>query len=95
MEEVGVEQPTSRLYKPGLFEAMGEQSKQSYAEEKPSQSHFDAEKLLRSRRCRTISGSSGRPFCVSFSLQGSRDLEEHDQISIVPIWHCNNVFLSF
>jgi hypothetical protein len=95
LEEVGDEQPTSRLYKPGLFEAMGEQSEQSYAEEKPSQSHFDAEKLLRRRRCRIISGSSGRPFCVPFSLQGSRDLEEHDQISLVAIWHCSDVLLSF
>jgi hypothetical protein len=67
LEEVGDEQPTSKLYKPGLFEAMGEQSEQSYAEEKPSKSHFHAEKLLRRRRCRTISGSSGHPF----SLQGS------------------------
>jgi hypothetical protein len=48
-EEVGDEQPISNLYKPGLFEAMGEQSEQIYAEGKPSQSHFDAEKLLRSR----------------------------------------------
>jgi hypothetical protein len=48
-----------------------EQSEQSYAEEKPSQSHFYAGKILRSRRCRAISGSSGRPFCVPFSLQGS------------------------
>jgi hypothetical protein len=78
LEEVGAEQPTSRLYKLGLFEAIREQSEQSYAEEKPSQSQFDAEKLLRRRRCRTISGSSGRPFCVSFSLQGSRDLGEHE-----------------
>jgi hypothetical protein len=78
LEEVGAEKPTSRLCKPGLFEAMGEQSEQSYDEEKPSQSHFDAEKLLRRRRCRTISGSSGCPFCMSFSLQGSRDLGEHD-----------------
>ena len=77
MEEVGGEKPNSRLYKPGLFEAMGEQSEQSYAEEKPSQSHVDAEKLLRWRRCLTISESSGRPFCVLFSLQGSRDLGEH------------------
>jgi hypothetical protein len=78
LEEVGVEKPTSRLYKPGLFEAMNSQSEQSYAGEKPSQSHVDAVKLLRRRRCRTISGSSGHPFCVSFSLQGSRDLDEKD-----------------
>jgi hypothetical protein len=94
LEEVGAEQPTSRLYKPGLFEAMESQSEQSYAEEKPSQSQFDAEKLLRRRRCRTISGSSGRPFCVPFSLQGSRDLGEQDQISLVAIWHCSDVLLS-
>jgi hypothetical protein len=94
LEEVGGEQPTSRLYKPGLFEAMEEQSEQSYAEEKPSQSHVDAVKLLRRRRYRTISGSSGRPFCVSFSLQGSRDLGEQDQISLVTIWHCSDVLLS-
>jgi hypothetical protein len=89
LEEVGDDQPTSRLYKPGLFEAMREQSEQSYAEEKPSQSHFDAEKLLRWKRCQIISGSFGRPFCMSFSLQGSRDLGEEDQISLVSIWHCS------
>jgi hypothetical protein len=96
-EEVGDEQPTSQLYNQGLFEAIGTEghSEQNYAEEKPSQSHFEAEKLLRRRRCRTISGSSGRPFCVSFSLHGSRDLEEHDQISLVAIWHCSDVLLSF
>jgi hypothetical protein len=71
LEEVGGEKPTSRLYKPGLFEAIREQSEQSYAEENPSQSQFDAEKLLRRRRCRIISGSFGHPFCVPFSLQGS------------------------
>jgi hypothetical protein len=70
LEEVGDEQPTSRLYKPGLFEAMREKSEQSYAKENPSQIHVDAEKLLRRRRCRIISGSFGRSFCVSFSLQG-------------------------
>jgi hypothetical protein len=98
-EEVGDEQPTSDLYKPGLFEAMEDsqkkQSEQSYVEEKPSQSHFYAGKPLRSRRCRAISGSSGHPFCVSFSLQGSRDIEEQDQISIVANWHCCDVLLSF
>jgi hypothetical protein len=30
-----------------------------------------------------------------FSLQGSRDLGEHDQISLVSIWHCSDVLLSF
>ena len=61
----------------GFLDAMKplEQSMQSYTEGKQSQIHFDAEKLLRRRRCRTISGRSRRPFCVSFSLQGSRDLE--------------------
>ena len=57
MEEVGDEQPTSRLYKPGLFEARGEQSEQSYAEEKPSQSHVDVEKLLR----RSVGSFLGAP----------------------------------
>jgi hypothetical protein len=95
LEEVGAEQPTSRLYKPGLFEAMGEQSEHSYDEEKPSQSPFDAEKLLRRRRCRTISGSFGCSFCMPFSLQGSRDLGEHDQISLLSIWHCSDVRLRF
>jgi hypothetical protein len=97
LEEVGDEQLTSQLYNQGLFEAREQHwghSEQNDAEEKPSQSHFDAEKLLRRRRCRTISGSSGRPFCVSFSLHGSRDLEEHDQISLVAIWHCSDVLLS-
>jgi hypothetical protein len=81
LEEVGDEQPTSKLYNPGMFEAIGRHSEQNYAKEKPSLSHFEAEKLLRRRRCRTISGSSGHPFCVPFSLHGSRDLEEHDQIT--------------
>jgi hypothetical protein len=85
--EVGAEQPNSRLYKLGLFDARRGQSEQSYAEGKLSQSQFDAEKLLRRRRCRTISGSSECPFCMLFSLQGSRDLGEHDQISLVAIWH--------
>jgi hypothetical protein len=44
---------------------------------------FYAGKLLRSRRLRAISGSSGHPFCVSFLLLGSRDLEEHDHINLV------------
>jgi hypothetical protein len=93
LEEVGAEQPTPRLYKPGLFEANGSHSEYSYAKEKPSQSQFDAEHLLRRRRCRTIFGSSGRLFCVLFSLQGSRDLGEQDQISLVAIWNCRNVLL--
>ena len=95
MEEVGDEKPTSRIYKLGLFEAMREQLEKSYAEENPSQSHVDAEKLLRRRRCRIISGNFGHLFRVPFSLHGSRDLEEHDQISLVAIWHCSNVLLSF
>jgi hypothetical protein len=95
LEEVGAEQPTSRLYKLGLFEAMGEQSEQSYDEEKKSQIHFDAEKPLRRRRCRTISGSFRCPFCVLFSFQGSRDLGEHDQISLVAIWQLSNVLVIF
>jgi hypothetical protein len=36
------------------------------AEEKPSQSQFEAEKPLRRRCCRTISESSGRLFHVPF-----------------------------
>jgi hypothetical protein len=94
-EEVGDEQPTSNLYKPGLFEAMRRHLEQSYAEEKPSQSHFYAGKILRSRCCRAISGSSGRPFCVLFSLQGSRDPGEHGKISLVVVWNCSDVFLRF
>jgi hypothetical protein len=39
-----------------------------------------------------ISGSSGHPFCMPFILLGSRDLEEHDQISLVANWHCCDVF---
>jgi hypothetical protein len=68
---------------------------QIYADGKPSQSHFYARKLLRSKRLWAISGSFGHPFCVPFSLQGSRDLEEHDQISLVANWHCCNVLLRF
>jgi hypothetical protein len=94
-EEVGDEKLTSQLYNQGMFEAIEGHSEQNYAEEKPSQSHFEAEKLLRRRRCWTISGSFGRPFCMSFSLHGSRDLEEHDQINIVAIWHFRNVIFSF
>jgi len=97
-EEVGDEQPTSNLYKPSLIEAMEDsqgQKKESYAEEKPSQSHFVAGKILRSRRCWVIYESSRRLFCVSFSLQGSRDLDEHDQIIRVANWHCCDVFLIF
>ena len=73
----------------------GGQSEQSYVEGKLSQSHFYAGKLLRSRHLRAISGSSGRPFCAPFSLQGSWDLEEHDQISLVAKWRCCDVFLGF
>ena len=72
-----------------------DRKKKSYAEGKPSQSHFYVGKLLRSRHLRAISGSSGRQFCVSFSLLGYRYLEEHDQISIVANWNCWDVFLSF
>ena len=96
MEEVGDGQLTSQLYNQGHFEAMGtsfESIQSKDAEEKPSQSQFEAEKLLRRRRCWIISGSSGRPFCVPFTLHGSRDLEEHDQISLVAIWNCSNVLL--
>ena len=88
MEEVGDVKPTPRLYKPGLFEAKHSHSEQSYAEENPSQSQFDAGKPLRRRHCRIISGSLEHPFCVPFYLQGSRDLGEQDQISLVAIWHC-------
>jgi hypothetical protein len=65
------------------------------AEEKPSQSQFEAGKPLRRRCCRTISESSGRPFHVPFFVNGSRDLGEHDQISLEAIWHCNDVLLNF
>jgi hypothetical protein len=41
---------------------------------------------------RAISGSSDHSFCVTFLLLGSRDLEEHDQISLVANWHCCDVF---
>jgi hypothetical protein len=86
----------SQIYNQGMFEAKREHwehSEKNYAE-KPSQIHFEAEKLLRRRRCRTISGSFERPFCVPFSLNGSRDLEEHDQISLVSILNCIDVPLS-
>jgi hypothetical protein len=88
LEEVGDVKPTPRLYKPGLFEAKQSHSEKSYAEGKPSQSQFDAGKPLRWRRCRIVSGSLEHPFCMLFLLQGSRDLGEQDQISIVAIWHC-------
>jgi hypothetical protein len=66
LEEVGDEKPTPRLYKPGLFEAMDSHSEQSYAEEKPSQSQFDAGKPLRWRRCRIVSGSLEHRFACRF-----------------------------
>ena len=94
MEEVGVEQPTPRLYKPGLFEAMDSQSEQSYAEEKPSQSQFDAGKPLRWRHCQIVSGSLEHQFCMSFSLQGSRYLGEQDHISHLALQRCNFEHLS-
>jgi hypothetical protein len=94
LEEVRDVKPTPRLYKPGLFEAKHSHSDQSYAEGKPSQSQFDAGKPLRWRRCRIVSGSLEHPICMTFSLQGSRDLGEQDQISLVAIWHCRDVILS-
>jgi hypothetical protein len=93
-EEVGDEKLTSQLYNQGMFEAIRGNLEKNYAKDKPSQSHFEAEKLLRRRRYRIISGSSRRPFCVSFSLHGSRYLEEHDHISLVSIWHYRDVILS-
>ena len=88
MEEVGDEKPNSLLYKPGLFEARNSHSEKSYARGKPSHSQFDAGKPLRWRRCRIVSGRLEHQFCMSFFLQGSRDLGEQDQISLVAIWHC-------
>ena len=91
MEEVGDGKLTSLLYKKGHFEAMGtalESIQSRDAEEKPSQSQFEAGKLLRRRCCRTISESSGHPFRVPYFVQDSRDLGEQDQISLVAIWHC-------
>jgi hypothetical protein len=98
LEEVGDGQLTSQLFNQGHFEAMGidfESIQSRDAEEKPSQIHFEAGKPLRRRCCRTISESSGRPFRVPFFVHGSRDLGEHDHISIVAIQHCNDVLLSF
>jgi hypothetical protein len=51
-----------------MFEAIEGNSEQNYIEENPSQSHFEAEKLLRRRRYRTISGSSGRREKITFTL---------------------------
>jgi hypothetical protein len=65
------------------------------AEAKPSQSQFEAGRPLRRRCCRTISESSGHPFRVPSFVQDSRDLGEHDQISLEAIRHCNDVPLSF
>jgi hypothetical protein len=88
LEEVGDVKPTPRLYKPSLFEAKQSHSEKSYAEEKPSQRQFDAGKPLWWRRCQIVSGSLRHQFCMPFSLQGSRDQGEQDQISIVAICHC-------
>ena len=60
-----------------------DRKEQSYAEGKPSQSHFYVGKLLRRRRLRAISRSSDHMFCMSFLLMGSIYLEEYDQISLV------------
>jgi hypothetical protein len=81
VEEVGDGQLTPPLFNQGHFEAKGTtfvsiQSRD--VEEKPSQSQFEAGKLLRRRCCRTISESSGRPFHVPSFVYGSRDLGEHD-----------------
>jgi hypothetical protein len=65
------------------------------AEAKPSQSQFEAGKPLRRRCCQTVSESSRHPFQVSCFVYGSRDLGEHDQISLEAIRHCNYVPLSF
>ena len=65
------------------------------AEAKPSQSQFEAGKLLRRRCCRMISESSGHPFQVPFFVQDSRDHGEHDQISLEAIRHCKDVLISF
>jgi hypothetical protein len=98
VEEVGDGQLTSQLFNQGQFEAMGiafESIQSRNVEEKPSQSQFEAEKPLRRRCCRTISESSRCPFHVPFFVHGSRDLGEHDQISLVAIRHCNDVLSSF
>jgi hypothetical protein len=65
------------------------------AEAKPSQSQFEVGRLLRRRCCRTISESSGHPFRVPSFVKDSRDLGEHDQISLEAIWNCNYVPLIF
>jgi hypothetical protein len=78
LEEVGDVKPTPFLYKPGLFEANGSHSEQSYAGGKPSQSQFDAGKPLRWKRCRIVSGSLEHQFCMPFLSLGSRDLGEQD-----------------
>ena len=98
LEEVGDGKLPSQLFNQGLFEAMGttfESIQSRDVEEKPSQSQFEAGKPLRRRCCRTISESLGHPFQVSFFVHGSRDLGEHEQISLESIWHCNDVLLSF
>jgi hypothetical protein len=55
------------------------------ATEKPNQSQFEAGKPLRRRCCQTVSESSGHPFQVPFFVHGSRDMGEHDQISLETI----------
>jgi hypothetical protein len=88
----------SQLFNQGHFEAKGtafESIQSKDVEEKPSQSQFEAENPLRRRCCQIISESSGRPFRVPFFVHGSRDLGEHDQISLVSIRHCNDVLLIF
>ena len=98
MEEVGDGQLTSQLFNQGLFEAIEtdfESIQSRDAEEKPSQSQFEAGKPLRRRCCRTISETFGHPFHMPFFVHASRDLGEHDQIILVAIQHCNDVLSRF
>ena len=85
----------SKLYNQGMFDNFEGIHRRIMLKRSQAKAILRQRSFLRRRRCRTISGSSGRLFCVPFSLHGSRDLEEHDQISIVAIWHYSDVLLIF
>jgi hypothetical protein len=99
VEEVGDGQLTSPLFNQGHFEAKGTSFGEILIAEMLRQSQVKASlrqgRPLRRRCCRTISESSGHPFRVPSFVQDSRDLGEHDQISLEAIQHCNDVPLSF
>jgi hypothetical protein len=98
LEEVGDGQLLSPPLTKAIFRPRGQLLREIQsrdAEAKPSQSQFEAGRPLRRRCCWTIYESSGHPFHVPSFVKDSRDLGEHDQISLEAIRHCNDVPLRF